>query len=212
MNAVLQAPSTAPDRLATPQAPAWPSSPEVTGTEQDEAALAARFRDGDEDALRETYHRWAPTVHALARRSLGNAQDAEDVTQQVFLSAWRSRERYRPDRGALGGWIVGITRHVVFDAISARARRSRIEQSVARTQHDDIEQHHAEESQNAVDRILVQHGLAELSPVQRRLLALAVYDDLTHAQIAERTGLPLGTVKSHIRRGLLALRRILQER
>ncbi|GGU83850.1 RNA polymerase sigma factor [Streptomyces litmocidini] len=212
MNAVLQFPLTAPDGPTTPRAPTWPSSPEATGTEENDAALAGRFRAGDEDALREAYRRWAPTVYALARRSLGNTQDAEDVTQQVFLSAWRSRERYRPDRGALGGWIVGITRHVVFDAISARTRRLRIEQSVVRTRHDDVEHHHADESENAVDRILVQHGMAELSPVQRQLLALAVYGDLTHAQIAERTGLPLGTVKSHIRRGLLALRRILQER
>ncbi|MET8295936.1 sigma-70 family RNA polymerase sigma factor [Streptomyces sp. NPDC001272] len=178
----------------------------------DDGALAVRFRAGDEEALREAYRRWAPAVYALARRSLGHTQDAEDVTQQVFLAAWRGRERYRAERGGLGGWLVGITRHTVCDALAARARRLRLEQAVALTRQEDVERHHADESLNAVNRILVQHGLAELSPVQRRLLALAVYDDLTQVQIAEHTGLPLGTVKSHIRRGLLTLRRILDQR
>ncbi|MFI9155511.1 RNA polymerase sigma factor [Streptomyces sp. NPDC053367] len=176
----------------------------------DDAALAHRFRAGDERALAEVYQRCAPLVHTLALRSLHDLQDAEDVTQQVFLAAWRGRAGYRPDRGALAGWLVGITRHAIADAHAARARRADIESTSVARHEEAVRRHGVDESEAAINRVLVLEKFGRLTPVQRRLLGLAVYADLTQTQIAERTGLPLGTVKSHIRRGLHALRRAME--
>ncbi|MFF5447261.1 RNA polymerase sigma factor [Streptomyces sp. NPDC012888] len=181
---------------------------ERTGPGTD-AELARRFRTGDEQAVALAYERWGALVHTLARRSLNDARDAEDVTQQVFLAAWRGRAGYRPDRGALGGWLVGIARHVIADAHAARGRQGDIENMSAAQQEEAVRQWGVDESEAAVNRVLVLQKLSRLTPVQRRLLGMAVYGDMTQSQIAERTGLPLGTVKSHIRRALHALRRVL---
>lgn len=175
----------------------------------DDTELARRFHAGDEQAIALAYQRWASLVYTLARRSLNDERDAEDVTQQVFLAAWRGRERYRPERGALGGWLVGITRHAIADVYAARARRAGIESRCAARQEEAVRHCGVDESQAAVDRVLVLQKLQRLTPVQRRLLGMAVYGDMTQAQIAEHTGLPLGTVKSHIRRALHCLRRVM---
>nr|ADE22347.1 transcriptional regulator [Streptomyces galbus] len=178
--------------------------------ETDDTELARRFHAGDEQAIALAYRRWGSLVHTLARRSLNDERDAEDVTQQVFLAAWRGRERYRPERGALGGWLVGITRHAIADAHAARARRADVESMSAAQQEEAVRYWGVDESQAAVDRVLVLQKLQRLTPVQRRVLGMAVYGDMTQAQIAELTGLPLGTVKSHIRLALHSLRRVME--
>lgn len=107
-----------PPPAAPPVAPAG----DLCGDEE----LARGLVAGDEDCLAAVYRRWSSLVYALARRALGNAGEAEDVTQQVFLGVWRGRAGYRPERGPLGGWIVGITRRKIFDALAARARRGEL--------------------------------------------------------------------------------------
>ncbi|MDT0567242.1 sigma-70 family RNA polymerase sigma factor [Streptomyces sp. DSM 3412] len=195
--------------------PRHPDPRRVTGPlpapeETDDTELARRFHAGDEQAIALAYRRWGSLVHTLARRSLNDERDAEDVTQQVFLAAWRGRERYRPERGALGGWLVGITRHAIADAHAARARRADVESMSAAQQEEAVRYWGVDESQAAVDRVLVLQKLQRLTPVQRRVLGMAVYGDMTQAQIAELTGLPLGTVKSHIRLALHSLRRVME--
>ncbi|WP_435971739.1 RNA polymerase sigma factor [Streptomyces sp. Qhu_M48] len=175
-----------------------------------EAELATRFASGDPSALAALYEQHAPLVHSLARRALGNTQDAEDVTQQVFIAAWRGRAGYRPERGALGGWIVGVARHVILDARTARTRRTDL-QRVLTDQHAQVVRTYSrDESEQALNRVLVLQKLGLLSPVQRRLVGMSIYGDMTQTQISEETGLPLGTVKSHIRRALHALRRAME--
>ncbi|QYX82635.1 RNA polymerase sigma factor [Streptomyces akebiae] len=195
--------------------PRHPDPPRVSGPlpapdETDDTELARRFHAGDEQAIALAYRRWGSLVHTLARRSLNDERDAEDVTQQVFLAAWRGRERYCPERGALGGWLVGITRHAIADAHAARARRADVESMSAAQQEEAVRYWGVDESQAAVDRVLVLQKLQRLTPVQRRVLGMAVYGDMTQAQIAELTGLPMGTVKSHIRRALHSLRRVME--
>ena len=102
-----------------------------TGEQVDVDDLAVRLRDGSREALAEAYREWSSLVHTLALRSLGNHHDAEDVTQQVFVAAWRSRHTLRPERGTVAGWLVGITRHTVADMHAKRARQARDAAAVA---------------------------------------------------------------------------------
>ncbi|MEV6991032.1 sigma-70 family RNA polymerase sigma factor [Streptomyces sp. NPDC093228] len=171
--------------------------------------LARGLGEGDEACLTEAYRRWSPMVHALAWRCLGDAREAEDVTQQVFLGVWRGRRGYRPDRGALPGWITGIARRKIADALSARTRRGELVSSAAsRLGSPDSP---GAQPETLLDRVVVRRELARLPAAQRQVLCLAYYEDLTQAQIAARTGWPLGTVKSHARRGLRQLRSCLQQ-
>lgn len=168
----------------------------------DHARLATAFRAGDERALAETYARWAALVHTIAVRSLGDHGEAEDVTQKVFISAWNGRAGFDPSRARLPAWLVGITRHAVADAHEARSRRRRIEAAVM----GELQFSQPDQSADVADRLLISEELQRLEPVPQRVMQLAFYDDLTHAQIADSLGLPLGTVKSHIRRSLTRLR------
>ncbi len=168
--------------------------------------VAARFVSGDESALTAVYRRWSTLVHSIALRSLGDVGEAEDVTQKVFVAAWQSRARYRPDQAGMGSWLVGITRHKVADAHDARRRRRRVEQAV------DTMVPAAETSipQQTVERLVLADEIDQLPEVPQQVLRLAFYQDLTHVQIAERLNMPLGTVKAHIRRSLTKLRRRLE--
>ena len=164
--------------------------------------LAERFASGDEEALRTAYAKWSPLVYTLAARSLGNRLDAEDVTQQVFIAAWNSRERYDPTRAPLQSWLVGITRHRIADAHEARAKTSRIEAELA----GEATIEGGAFDERLAERAMVSEALDGLEPVPRRVMQLAFYDRLTHTQIADSLGLPVGTVKSHIRRSLIRIR------
>ena len=168
----------------------------------DEDVVAA-FSGGQPDALGLVYERFGPLIYSIALRSLGARSDAEDVTQQVFVSAWRSRARFDRGRGTLGGWLVTITRNKVADALRERQRDSRVLLQVAGGAAVTAAE---APSDQVVDRIVLADELAQLPEPQRLVMILAFYSDLTHGQIAHVLGLPLGTVKSHIRRGLQRLR------
>ncbi|MFD8674925.1 sigma-70 family RNA polymerase sigma factor [Streptomyces seoulensis] len=189
-----------------PATAAPPVAPAGDGCGDEE--LARGLVAGDEDCLAAVYRRWSSLVYALARRALGNAGEAEDVTQQVFLGVWRGRAGYRPERGPLGGWIVGITRRKIFDALAARARRGELVAAAASLSRTET----AADPETVLDRLLVRRELGRLPAAQRRVLYLAFYEDLTQPQIAARTGWPLGTVKSHARRGLHRLRSGIERR
>ncbi|MBM7172106.1 sigma-70 family RNA polymerase sigma factor [Streptomyces sp. G44] len=172
-------------------------------------ALAAGLARGDEACLAAVYRQWGPRVQALARRALGDSREAEDVAQQVFLAAWRGRAAYRPELGSPTAWLTGIARRKIADALAARSRRvALVAGAEARYA---SERPHREEADVVLDRVLVAAELARLPVPQRTVLCLAFYEDLTQSQIAERTGWPLGTVKSHARRGLRRLRVLLRE-
>ncbi|MFB6907236.1 RNA polymerase sigma factor [Streptomyces sp. P11-1] len=168
--------------------------------------LAAGFVRGDEESFALVYRRWGALVYSLAARSLGDAREAEDVAQQTFLAAWRGRHGYHALRGPLPGWLVGIARRKIADAHAARSRRTELAAAHAARESADAPGT-AEPPEAALDRVLVSQELRKLPPVQRDILRLAFFDDLTHVQIAERTGLPLGTVKSHARRAMARIRR-----
>jgi RNA polymerase sigma factor (sigma-70 family) len=166
--------------------------------------LAERLRDGDEKALRTAYDRHGAAVLYLAQRMLGNRADAEDVLQLTFVAAWTGRDAFDPQRGTMAGWLLGIARRKAVDRLRSAARDGRVTDSVrAQLAPPD----NRENPERIVDRLVVADELGRLPEEQRRALELAFFDDLTHPQIAAVTGLPLGTVKSHIRRGMAILRR-----
>ncbi len=179
-----------------------------TGEQVDADDLAERLREGSRDAFAEVFRQWSPLVHTLALRSLGSHHDAEDVTQQVFVAAWRGRHTLRPDLGSVAGWLVGITRHKVADVHAKRARQTRDALAVANT----VPSEAGPPPQDQIAARLVLHDeLARLGDPRGTIVRMAFLDELTHEEIAHQLQLPLGTVKSHVRRGLLHLRTRLEE-
>jgi RNA polymerase sigma-70 factor (ECF subfamily) len=173
----------------------------------DDQEVGRRFAAGEEQALAWAYERWAGQVHGMAVRAFGPGPDAEDVTQQVFVSAWTSRARFRPENGPLPAWLVGICRHKIADTWARRDKQRREnEAALADAQGRPGGPVTAGVDTAVADRVLLLDELDLLGQPQRGIIELAFFEDLTHTQIAVRTGLPLGTVKSHIRRTLERLR------
>ncbi len=166
--------------------------------------LARRFRLGEGAALEEAYDRHARLVYSLALRALAAHHDAEDVTQQVFVRAWRGRAGLDPGRGSLGGWLVGITRRQIAERFAARARDRDLVDRAGRVAQQGVL---GDAPADVVDAVVVADEIERLPTPQKAVVRLAFFADLTHQQISEATGLPLGTVKSHLRRGLERLRR-----
>jgi RNA polymerase sigma-70 factor (ECF subfamily) len=187
--------------VATDQAPT------PVAEEPDDREVGRRFAAGDEQALAWAYERWAGQVHGMAVRAFGPGPDAEDVTQQVFVAAWTGRARYRPDDRPLPAWLVGICRHKIADTWARRERQRReTEAAIAEAQAAPAGPVTPPVDAAVADRVLLLDELDRVGQPQRGIIELAFFEDLTHAQIAARTGLPLGTVKSHIRRTLERLR------
>ncbi len=185
----------------------------VTGTreseEQDDVvrSLAARLVRGDESALEDVYDRWSALVHTYALRALGDAHDAQDVTQQVFVAAWRSRHTLTPSAAALPAWLIGIARHKIADVRASRARDARLSESAAVPAAGTVDQSADEE---VTERLVVRQAVEDLPDPRRTIVLLAFWQGLSHTEIAETVGLPLGTVKSHVRRGLIQLHQQLE--
>ena len=143
-------------------------------------------------------------MHGIATRALGSSTDAEDVTQQVFVSAWTGRAGYRPEAGPLPAWLVGSRGTASRTRSRAAGARNASGWPSPRTPNPTPA---ASGSRvRAEDRLVLLDELARIGEPQRGIMELAFFHDLTHEQIAARTGLPLGTVKSHIRRTLVRLR------
>lgn len=168
--------------------------------------LDRAFAGGDERVLAQAYRRFGPLVYTLALRTLGERAAADDVTQEVFIRAWKSRTSYRPDAARLPAWLIGIARNAISDALSARSRQRHLEQAALHLVADPAPAPHAGDVEEVADRLTLEEELEHLGEPQQEIMRLAFYEDLTHDQISSRLNLPLGTVKSHIRRSLTRLR------
>ncbi|MGR7024789.1 RNA polymerase sigma factor [Geodermatophilus sp. URMC 62] len=183
---------------------ATPAAPDAAGPDDDE--VGRRFAAGEEQALAWAYERFAGQVHGMAVRAFGPGPDAEDVTQQTFVSAWTGRAGFRPEQGPLPAWLVGVARHKIADAWARRDRQRRAAEAALAEAQTAPATGAVPVDAAVADRVLLLGELDRLGQPQRGIIELAFFADLTHSQIAERTGLPLGTVKSHIRRTLERLR------
>lgn len=170
--------------------------------------IALALRAGSRDALAEVYGRWAPLIHGFALRALGDHHDAEDVTQQVFVSAWRSRHTIQPGPAVFPGWLLGIAKHRVADVRTERYRSHRNTAAVAAVTLEDTV---SPPDSALADRMLVAFELDRLGEPRGTVLRMALVDDRPYEEIAQHLNLPLGTVKSHVRRGLTNLRARLKE-
>ncbi len=169
--------------------------------------LIARMAGGEEAAVGELYDATLGKVYGLALRITGRPEAAEDVVAEVYHQAWRQAAQYQPGRGRPLTWLLTMARSRALDQLRRRDRAElhpepeTLDEPLARAECDPIDM------LLAVERAGILHAaLARLSPIQRQLLALAFYRDLTHQEIAEQARLPLGTVKTHLRKALLRLK------
>lgn len=168
-----------------------------------EDPLVRDFVGGDERALQTLYDEHGRLVFSFCRRSLG-PERAADATQEVFLAAWRSRQRYRPEAGTLPGWLLGIARFKVIDIMRSDGRAP-----LPRDVTEGNEPWESDESMvnRTAEQMLLAEAISQLPERAQRMVKLAFFEDLTQTQISERCDVPLGTVKSDIRRSLEKLRR-----
>jgi RNA polymerase sigma-70 factor (ECF subfamily) len=183
-----------------------------SASEPDDAdrAVLVRIADGELDALEDLYDRYKTMAYSIAYRITKDATLAEDVVQDAYLGAWRNAARYVEGRGSVKTWLLSIVHHRAIDAIRRRRPTSEL---------PDVETPPPgvltapdvwPEVSAGLDAETVRGALGGLSDVQREAIELAYFGGLTQQEIAERTGAPLGTVKSRMRLGLLAMRRTLE--
>jgi RNA polymerase sigma-70 factor (ECF subfamily) len=163
---------------------------------------------GDEAALALCFERYGGIVWSLATRYFRSRADAEDVVQDIFISLWQSARKYDERKGTEAGFITMIARRRIIDRVRARNRREQIDGRVESLEIVPLDEMDPEERHDAGNAV---RALAALPGDRRTVLLLAIHDDLTHREIAETTGFPIGTVKSHVRRGLQTVRSLMHE-
>lgn len=182
------------------------SIPRVSGT-RIVASVLERIARGEQAAVQECLSRYGGLVWSLARRFLGNATEAEDAVQDIFVELWKNADRYNPSLSSEPTYITMVARRRLID------RRRKIVRRPELVQLPDAVASKQKPGTNQVDLVdeasKAAAALLELRPEQQQVLTLAVYQGLTHEEISRNTGLPLGTVKTHARRGLIKLREVL---
>jgi RNA polymerase sigma-70 factor, ECF subfamily len=180
---------------------------DVSGQPAADQAAVTRMAGGDHDALAEVYDRHGRLVYSLALRILKDQSDAEDIVQDVFAQAWRQAARYQPGRGAVVAWLMNMARSRAIDRLRRRTTQPQ-------SPYDPETASEIPDTAQPIDEQVVWAGRAEvvrgaldaLPLLQRIAIELAFYEGLTHLEIAERLEVPLGTVKTRIRQGLLKLK------
>jgi RNA polymerase sigma-70 factor, ECF subfamily len=187
----------------------WVLCAVLTATDSSAADVEAveRMARGDHDAVGDLYDRHGRSVYSLALRVLRDQSDAEEVVQEVFSQAWRQAQRYDRRRGSVIAWLLTVARSRAIDRL--RGRKARPEPAGDETLLGDLpatDQPPDEQAVWAGQAARIRGALEGISALQRVAIELAFFEGLTHAEISERLELPLGTVKTRIRQGLLTLR------
>ena len=164
--------------------------------------MVTALKSGDQSAVAELYDRYSSVVYAVALRVLGDTGAAEDVLQEVFLQLWRNPSAFDAARGSLGAWLAVITRNRAIDSLRKRRPAIDLEDVVVSVAPDlaaDADRSRAAEKVRGV--------LGMMAGAQRTVLEMAYFEGMSHSEIAAKTGEPLGTIKTRIRAGLMALRK-----
>ncbi len=183
---------------------------------EEDLRLLLRVKNGDQAAFAELYDRYAPLVFSMVMRIVQETAEAEDVVQEIFLTVWNKVSLFNEERGSVYTWIVTITRRKAIDRLRSKEmmnRRERIDEDTAGTIPDAA--YMANPLNVAIGaeyESMMRSALLSLSDDQRRVMELSYYEGYTQEQIAGRLNIPLGTVKTRMRQGLMKLRDILQER
>jgi len=167
----------------------------------DDMRLVARVRAGDQQALSELYDRYSKLVYSVALRILQDTGAAEDLLQDVFLQLWRKPDAFDSSRGSLAAWLAVIARHRSIDRLRQRRPETDIEDCIIASSTD-----LRDETERSLVIEKVRVVMNEMGPDQRTAMEMAFFQGLTHTEIAEKTGEPLGTIKTRIRSGLQILR------
>jgi RNA polymerase sigma-70 factor (ECF subfamily) len=165
-------------------------------------ATVTAVKAGDQSAMAHLYDRYSPIVYAVALRVLGDTGAAEDILQEVFLQLWRNPGAFDSARGTLAAWLAVITRNRAIDALRKRKPVTDIEDVIISVAPD-----LASDADRTRVAAKIRGVLSSMLPLQRSALEMAYFEGLTHSEIADKTGEPLGTIKTRIRAGLLALRK-----
>lgn len=174
-------------------------------SDANDLSLISAVRSGDESAMAALYDRYSGIVYSVALRVLGDTAAAEDVLQEVFMQLWRNPGVFDSSRGNLGAWLAVISRNRAIDSLRKRHPETDVEDVIVSVEPDmsgDAERSRAMEK--------VRSALGAMPAAQRSALEMAYFEGLSHSEIATKTGEPLGTVKTRIRAGLLALRKVFQ--
>ena len=179
----------------------------------DDAQLLRQMAAGSEQALGAFYDRWHPLVHAVVLRVLRSSEDVEDVVEETFWQAWRQAGRYESARGAVQTWILTIARSRALDRVRLMSRRR--EESIEGESGEQVLQLATEgdpsmDAESAERRTLVLAALSDLPAEQREALELGYFGGLSQSEIAERTGHPLGMIKTRMRLAMQKMRASLQ--
>ncbi len=204
--------SRAPQRRPAARAPARPQLPAAAPTPPDagDEALVRRLSVGDARALGAVYDHYSPLVYGVLLRMLQNSAAAEELLQEVFWALWTRPERFDPARGSLRVFLFQLARSRALDHLRRERRRSGLlrERPILAPQESEAgaQSNPFLAAVSAEDRTRVRRALAALPASQQRVLALSYFEGLSHSEIAEQLGEPLGTVKTRIRGGLARMR------
>jgi len=172
---------------------------------EEDAPLLARVQRGDEQAMAALFDRYSKIVYSVALRVLRDAASAEDVLQEIFMQIWRQPESFIATRGSLGGWLAVVARNRSIDTLRRKKPTEQVEEVYLASPTD-----LADESERNLMMERAKAVIVTLPAEQRKTLEMAFFDGLTHSEIAEMTGDPLGTVKTRIRSALITLRKAFQ--
>lgn len=167
-------------------------------------AILPRIADGDPNAMADLIDTYGDLIWSLARRYFGASPVAQEAVQEAFLSLWSSAARFRPQRGAELTFVVTVARRRMVDQIRREARFSDSVPLVG--DEADLSQEGQARLEAQLEMIRVRPHLRELSEDERKILSLSLYEGYSHSEIAKRLNMPVGTVKTRIRRSLIRLR------
>jgi RNA polymerase sigma-70 factor, ECF subfamily len=166
--------------------------------------LVKALRSADQAAISALYDRYSSIVYSVALRVLQDTGAAEDVLQEVFMQLWRNPEAFDASRGNMAAWLAVIARNRAIDSLRRRRPENDIEDTVVSVEHDLVSE---TDRSRTIEK--VRGALQAMPAPQRSAVEMAYFEGLTHSEIAGKTGEPLGTIKTRIRTGLLALRKVL---